>query len=42
MLWLFVLGIWGGPAGAPPTFNVGWLRNRNQVIGPTGPQPVVK
>lgn len=30
---LGLLWIGGGPAGAPPTFNVAWAVNSNQIVG---------
>lgn len=39
MLFLFLLGIWGGPAGIPPAFKPFWLVHLNAQIGPTPQQP---
>lgn len=39
MLFLFLLGIWGGPAGAAPTFNPAWAGQANKYLGPMDTQP---
>lgn len=42
MLFLFLLGIWGGAAGTPPVFKPEWAANSNSYLGPSLAQPVNK
>lgn len=37
MLFLFLLGIWGGPAGVAPPFLAAWAKNANSIQGQSVP-----